>query len=265
LGYGTIIESNASDENGILIKTGTQVFSYLPIGTLLVDMQIQLDSDVPGQFHEVSKQREKLFPIYNRYKLLPPINAPLGGQEKQSLGYDSLFQILFEIGCMMNRFVFAWDPKELVHPLSPDDGWNFDDAQLGDDATVLVLSPSGKTALSFAYSLKHSRPAAKTPRAVVGIGSESSRAFTEGTGLYDHVLGYTQDNEDLGNVLDLKKDTKIIVCDFGARGSAGDRWVVSLIKTYPNVIQVGFAGEVGPKSNEAATESLWRDARQQLD
>ena len=58
---------------------------------------------------------------------------------------------------------------------------------------------------------------------MVGIGSEASRASTEGTGLYDHVLGYIQDNADFDNVLGLKKDTKIVVCDFGARGGEFDK------------------------------------------
>jgi len=246
------VESNASDETGTPIKVGSQVFGYLPIGTLPVDMEVRMDTNVPGQFLEISKIREHLFPLYNRYQLSPPISTALGVQEKQNLGYDSLFKILFETSYMMNRFVFAWEPKELIHPLFATDGWTFEDGQLGNDDAVLICSPSGKTALSFAYALKHWRPATKRPRAVVGIGSDASRAFTEGTGLYDHVLGYTQDSQDLSNVLNLKAGAKIVLCDFGSRDGAGDRWSASLSKTHSNFIQISIGGELGPVSNAEA-------------
>jgi hypothetical protein len=251
-----VVESNVSDETNTPIKVGSRVFGYLPIGTLPVDMHIRPDTNVPGQFHEISKYREHLLPFYNRYQLSPPTSTALGVQEKQNLGYDSLFRVLYETSYMMNRFVFAWEPKELVHPFLATDGWTFEDGQIGNDDTVFICSPSGKTALSFAYALKHWRPASKRPRAVVGIGSDASRAFTEGTGLYDHVLGYTQDGQDLSNVLELKAGAKIVLCDFGARGGAGDRWSASLSKNHPDFIQISIGGELGPLSNTEANAKV---------
>lgn len=250
-GYGVVVESNVSD-----IKTGSLTYGYLPIGTLPMDMAVQMDSNVPGQFVEVSKHRENLMPIYNRYRLAASIATPLTVQDKQGLAYDSLFRVLFETGYMMNRFVFAWEPAEHIHPFTADDGWAFEDGQLTNNTIVLIFSPSGKTALSFANQLKTGRPAKARPGAVVGIGSDASRAFTQGTDLYDHVLSYTQDPRDLSNVLDLKEDTKIVLCDFGARGGAADRWAEALRKSHENVIVMGIGGELAPVSNEEATKNF---------
>lgn len=63
-GYGSVVESTVPG-----IELGSLAYGYLPIGTLPVDMEVQLDSDVPGHFVEISKHREKLMPIYNRYQL----------------------------------------------------------------------------------------------------------------------------------------------------------------------------------------------------
>lgn len=224
-GYGIVIESTAFKADGSPIETGTLVFGYLLIGTLPVDFHVQIDDTTAGQFVETSKHREKVSPIYNRYQFSAPSSiANLDDEATQNLGYDSLFQVLFETGYLMNRFVFAWDDKELAHPLDADDGWTIKDGKIEGNTTVLIFSPSGKTSLAFAYQLRRSRgrPAANKARMVIGIGSEASREFTEGTGLYDLVLCYdsesTRDAKDLGNVLSLQEGAKIVICDFGSRG-----------------------------------------------
>lgn len=66
-GYGYVVESTALKADGSPIEIGTLVFGYLPIGTLPVDSRIQIDDTIAGQFVEISKHREKVFPIYNRY------------------------------------------------------------------------------------------------------------------------------------------------------------------------------------------------------
>ncbi|KAH7356762.1 hypothetical protein BKA65DRAFT_214418 [Rhexocercosporidium sp. MPI-PUGE-AT-0058] len=251
-GYGEVIDSNVSS-----VETGTQVYGYLPIGDLPVDMQIEINDKVTQQFSEVSKHRAHVLSIYNRYYITPPFKTD--DERSQALdgqGLDSLF-ILFGTGYGMNRFLFPWNPAELVTPSgNPGDSWSLQKGALGSNAVVLVFSASGKTALSFAYNLKHGRPAGKMPRAVIGIGSEASKSFTQGTGLYDKVLTYDIDSGDLPTELSLHKDSKIVICDFGARGGASDRWAAKLLQTHKDVVQLSIGGEVAAISPEQATASF---------
>lgn len=260
-GYGTVLESTLSGPEASQIPVGTQLYGYLPTGTLPVDMLVEVSKDVPGQFFEISKGRAHLMPIYNRYLFYPSAAA---AEEKESQGINSLFQVLFETGYLMNRFVFAWDPEELVQPsqeMGPaSDGapkWTIEDAQIGADTVVLLFAASGKTALAFAHQLKHARPTGSKPGMVVAVGSDSSRAFTEGTGLYDKILAYNADSTtDLASELSLNAKSKIVICDFGSRDAAAKRWAEKLKQTYKNVMWLGVGGEVVPDSPEKTMEKF---------
>jgi hypothetical protein len=247
-GYAEVIESNVSG-----LEVGTQFWGYLPIGTLPLDMEVKL-SDISGQFFEVSKRREKQLPIYNRYFFYPPNSKDLG--DKESMGWDALMLILFQTGYMVNRYVFAWESNELVQPgggKPTPEGWTIQQGALGKNSIVLVFSPSGKTALGLAYSLKHDRPAESKPRLVIGVGSANSKSFSEGTGLYDKVLTYDADSGNLEEQLGLTPDTKIAVVDIGARDGAADRWAAKLKNNYSNVVQIQIAGETKAQTPEEAT------------
>lgn len=212
-GYGTILESTSQ------IPVGTQIYGYLPIGTLPVDMAVKYDPSTPGRFEEVSPHRSKLMPIYNRYLFHPRAAT---ADDRTSQGYDALMRILYETGFMLNRFVFAWQPSQLLDPNGWGDGWTFRHAQLR-GATVLCFAASGKTGISFAHQLKYGRPDAERPAKVVAVGSVASKAFVEGTGLFDSVLEYTADEQDLVETLSLDADSKVVICEFGSRGAAAYR------------------------------------------
>lgn len=87
---------------------------------------------------------------------------------------------------------------------------------------------------------------------MVGIGSEASRAFTQGTGLYDQVLSYTQDPL----ALNLKAEAKLVLVDFGSRGDTGYRWAEILIRTHEDVTFMVVGGELAPISNDEATQNF---------
>lgn len=141
-------------------------------------------------------------------------------------------------------------------------GWTVKDGKIEANTTVLIFSPSGETSLTFAHQVRHShgRPAASKARMVIGIGSEASRAFTEGTGLYDLVLCYDSDSsrdaKDLGNVLSLQEDAKVVICDFGSRGGAADRWAEKLRRGYGNVVQGSIVEEVVADNPEEVTRKF---------
>lgn len=166
-------------------------------------------------------------------------------------------QVLFETSYMINRFVFAWNSAEIVHPSgNTNDGWSLEKAKIGPKSTVVIFSPSGKTALAFVHQLKHARPTGALPHAVVGVGSSTSQAFSEGTTLYDKVLTYEADSGDLTLELGLQHDAKLVICDFGARGNAPARWVAKLHPTYKDLVQLGIGGEMAADSPEKVTEKF---------
>ena len=254
-----MVDSTLTGSEAAQIPLGTQMYGYLPIGTLPVDMRVEVSKTIPGQFLEVSEQSSKLRPIYNRYMFYPPVTTPEG---KQSQGMDSFHQVLFETSYMMNRFIFAWDPKELAEPgieLGGDDSarkWTIENAQLGSDTVMLLFAASGKKGLSFAHELKHNRLTSTKPGLVVAVGSDSSRAFVEGTGLFDKILKYDADStSDATTELGLKPTSKIVVCDFGARDSAATRWVENLKPNYDNIVYLGV-GEVAPDSPDMIVEKF---------
>lgn len=226
------------------------------MGTLPLEMKVQVNSEIsesPGRFVEVSKHRENVMPLYNKYLFYPPVAQRTPELEK-SQGYDALFQIFFTTSYLINRFSLPWNPAEFVHPRNGDVSWTVEKGSIDDKTIVLVLADSGKTALALAYLLKNCRPAGSRPGMVVGIGSSASRAFVKKTDLYDRTLTYEADSGDLDHELGLTSDSKVLICEFGSRGGAGQRWEKKLSQTNENVVQLVMAGEVIKESPEKATE-----------
>lgn len=125
---------------------------------------------------------------------------------------------------------------------------------------MLVFVDSGKTALAFAYLLQN-RPAGTKPSLVVGIGSNASRQFAKGTGLYNKILIYESDDSDdsdLDGELGLKGEEKIVVVEFGSRGDAANRLAIKLQPKYgeEKVVQLIVAGENVVESPEEATKNF---------
>lgn len=88
----------------------------------------------------------------------------------------------------------------------------------------MLLAASGKTALSFAQQLRHTREPGSGPLKIVGITSSAATAFVQGTGFYTAVLSY-DDLQQPQKVLSAISSTapqspkRILLCDFGARGT----------------------------------------------
>lgn len=247
-GYGVVLESTVSS-----IEAGTQVYGYLPIGTLPIDMQVEVKDNVTGRFDEVSKYRAHVLPIYNQFQFYLPFKAEQERIEsRDSQALDSAWT-LFGTSYGLNRFVFPWNPSELVYPSgNSNDGWNIEKATLDSKSVVILFSASGKTALALAHLLKYGRPAGKAPGVVVGVGSDASKTLTQETGLYDKILNYVSDSGDLATELGLRADSKVVLCDFGARDGAADRWAAKLAQNF-NIVRLRIGGEVTPDSPEEAT------------
>jgi len=91
---------------------------------------------------------------------------------------------------------------------------------------------------------------------VVGIGASASRAFSLGTGFYDKVLTYDADSGDLDLELGLNADSNVMLCEFGSRGGAAERWDTKLRQNHRDVVQLIVGGEVVPDSPEKAKEKF---------
>ncbi|EEQ89123.1 hypothetical protein RJZ56_007676 [Blastomyces dermatitidis] len=258
-GYGVVKESNRDD-----LPIGSLVYGYLPIGTLPVDLELSPSTTVPGKFHESSPARAKQFPVYNEYLTLSPSQASLLSDERR--GWDALLRIPFSVSHRLNRYVFAWDEANLAPPSTlelgptPRPPWTMEHADMK-DAVVILLAASGKNATTFAHQLKSARPAGSRPRKVIAVTSQASKAFVEVTGFYDLVCLYGDIIP--GRVPDaitgtLDKDTKVIVCDFGGRGSCFTDLVTALKPLAKTVLPIGIGSEPKVTTKEEVLERISR-------
>ncbi|KAK5652100.1 hypothetical protein OQA88_10878 [Cercophora sp. LCS_1] len=218
-GSSEVVESNIDS-----LPVGTHLFGYQPIGTEAEILELK-QAGVEGHWIEVTKRRESLLPIYNRYVAYPN-DGSATEEERISRGWDSLMKLLFETSYSLNSFGFSEIPDNVINP-SGYGAWSAEDASLK-DAVVVLLAPSGKTGLAFAYQLQH-RGSGNRAKKVVAVGSANSRAFTTQTGFFDDVIHY--DDVDKADVLDkLLEGTpeKVVLVNFGARGDAADKWAEAL-------------------------------------
>ncbi|KAL2130275.1 hypothetical protein VTI74DRAFT_6669 [Chaetomium olivicolor] len=220
-GYSEVVESRVPG-----LEVGTWLFGYQAIGTLAEIVELE-KGNVEGQSHwvEVSERRKGLNGIYNLYI------ARERGEDREGRGWDALMEVLFGTAWLMNRFVFSWgEGVDAVHPLGIRElAWTEEDADLT-DAVVVMLAASGKTGFCFARELRERRPRGKQPFKVIAVGSERSREFTKGLGLFDEVLLYN-DLEEKAFDLEARlvcKQRKVVLMDFGARDDAVDRWAKAL-------------------------------------
>jgi hypothetical protein len=223
-GYATVIDSAIAS-----LPMGTKLYGYLPISTVPEVLTLEESTAIPGHFVEKSPHRQHLFNSYNRYLMLSSIG--LISNSRQSMGMDSLIFPAFETAFNLNRHVFPWEPG--YTPIKPGFGIP-NNPELGAnntslrDTVVVILSSSGKTALSFALQLKNNRPVEHRPAKVISVSSEATRPFLENTGLFDHTLLYTDINDpkppNLDSILGSDSGAKIALFNFGARGDAASEW-----------------------------------------
>ncbi|KAH8660105.1 hypothetical protein BX600DRAFT_467246 [Xylariales sp. PMI_506] len=235
-GYAEVVESHADD-----VPVGTKLFGYMPIGSYPETLQVEVDSET-GQLLEVGDYRKHLLNMYNRYDKFP---ATMDLTENvELLGWTSVMRVLFETSYLLNRYVFTWDEKR-THPMGIPfgSGWNQDQADLN-DALVLLLGPSSKTGLAFAYQLRRARPLGTRPRKVVAVGSAQSRDFSKATGLFDEVLLYSDSgNPDVIRGLGCETGTKVLVMIFSARGDADQEWFTAMQSQSDRVTVVIVGGD----------------------
>ncbi|KAF2470464.1 uncharacterized protein BDR25DRAFT_393939 [Lindgomyces ingoldianus] len=225
-GYAEIIASTVPG-----IPIGKSVLGYLPIGTLPVDVEVK-DAGYKNQLLVLNPHRQHLWIIYNRLELCPPIPEMEAEYGRDFLGWDALMWGLFATSYNLSTYGFAWEDANRIHPSGIGD-WSADDANL-DDATVVCLSGSGKTAMAFAYSLRQCRPQAHQPKFVIAVCSGASKQMAEDSKFYDKAVLYSDDvaTKDL---LVKSGTSRVILIDFGARAGATATWESTLSTLPPSI------------------------------
>lgn len=253
-GYADIVESSVPG-----IDVGKSVYGFLPIssGTEIVKISIATHAgkEINDQILVLDQHRQHLWKIYNRYQICPPLPSLEEQKGKKSLGYDALMQGLFATGYNLSTYGFAWESAKRIHP-SGAGPWTAQDADLH-DAAIIVLNGSGKTALSFAHALTHTRPASSRPKIIIGVGSAKSVGAITASKLYDAVCN-NSDYDCVNATLEATKSQRLVLLDFGARQGVAEQWAEYIRSSALCVpyTQVTIGGEVAPQDPEKAKKRL---------
>lgn len=167
-GYGVVRESRCEG-----VEIGRKIYGFFPIAKS-VDLE-------PGKlsahgFTDVRPHREGLHGLYSGYTFTDADPSYDVAPDLQPV-----LRPLFTTSFLIDDFL---------------DDENFFGAE-----QVLLLSASSKTALGTAYCLK-----ARGSKPVIGLTSESNKAFVEETGFYNGVYSYDA-------ITDMNPDVKTVVVD----------------------------------------------------
>ncbi|KAI1283550.1 hypothetical protein F5Y07DRAFT_155853 [Xylaria sp. FL0933] len=253
-GYAEVLASTVPS-----IPAGSHAWGYVPLGTLPEDLEVSLHPTQTDQFVVTSKHRAHVLPIYNRYFLSLPDKDKDGpaaeiAARSPGVAHDAVLRVMHATAFLMADFVFSGDKARVVAPgLGPDDGddanaWSAEDADLA-DATVLIFAPGSKAAAIFAALLRErdGKEGAR-PRRIVGVTSEASRAFVEGTGIYDEVVLTSAEPTSIVG----EREKKIVLFDFGGRAGVAHRWAAALATHLADSNRLLFVG-VGSAILEPST------------
>lgn len=156
-GFGDVVASRHAG-----VAEGTRVYGYFPMATHRLAEPGRADA---GGFVDVSGARGELAPVYSQYMATGADPLYAREDEDQIMLFRPLFTTSFILDDWLaeNRFFGA--------------------------RRVILSSASSKTSLGLAFLLKTTR--GDNVR-VAGLTSAGNRAFVEGTGCYDEVIGYDE-------------------------------------------------------------------------
>ncbi|KAF2787295.1 hypothetical protein K505DRAFT_329774 [Melanomma pulvis-pyrius CBS 109.77] len=252
-GYAEIIESTVAD-----IPAGNSVYGFLPISTLPEDVQVE-QTGLKNHIFVTNPYRQHLWKIYNRYKVHPPLAELEVAKTLDFLGWDALMEGLFATSYNLSAYGFAWVEKNRIHPTGAGE-WTAEDACL-DNSTVVCLSASGKTGMSFAHQLRHHRPNRHQPQTIIGVCSSASKAVTEKSGFYDKVMLY-DDAEAARQFIEENRSRRVVLLDFGARSGAAQIWTDVLSAVSQPFTFVAVGGEVKAMKKEDVVKLMGQSPKQ---
>ncbi len=156
-GFGAVIASAHPE-----VPVGERLYGYFPMGTHLL---IKPENVSRGGLIDGAEHRAALPPVYNQYTRVAADPAYDPDREAEQMLYRPLFTTSFFLDDFLvdNDFFGA--------------------------GTVILTSASSKTSLGLAHLLHRNRQDACR---VIGLTSDSNKAFVEGLGCYDRVYTYEE-------------------------------------------------------------------------
>ncbi|KAI4864411.1 hypothetical protein F4820DRAFT_458821 [Hypoxylon rubiginosum] len=132
--------------------------------------------------------------------------------------YAALTRIMFETAYLMNRYA------------------------LGSLASTPSTKEAGTRGATFLLCTRgDNEPVAQ----LTGVSSEYSKAFVEGTGLYDMVASTAESSPaEVLAKMGISESEKIVLVDFGGRAKVGITWATALRPVYPNFLMLCVGYEI---------------------
>ena len=237
-GYAEVLDSTTP-----LVSVGSYVWGYLPLGTMYFDVAIQRGK-APNHVIVTDPHRQHM-PFYNRHVVLPAAIKDQIEAHTEACGYDALFKIMFEASHLMARFVFSEDP------IMPSLGAKISRSDTT-DATVIIFAPGSKAALCLAWGLKNY---GHSPKRIIGVASEMTKHFVQGTNLYDQVLSTTGSALD---VLGQDREQRAVIVDYGGRGDVASSWTAELYPAFKNLLLLSIGSEISQTHSATISADIHR-------
>jgi uncharacterized protein DUF2855 len=166
------------------IEARERFYGYYPMSSHL---RVEAAQVKKGGFVDAAEHRQSLPFIYNQY--LRTSRDPLYTADSEAA--QMLLRPLFTTSFLLDDF--------------------FADNGFFAARRLVLTSASSKTAIGTAYLLNSERGAREQDYEIIGLTSSGHRAFVEGLGCYDRVLGYEQ-------LADLDAGRSALIVDFAGNG-----------------------------------------------
>lgn len=129
----------------VLIPRDKNIFEYLPIGTLQVDLEVG-HAQARDKFWAASEHRKHLLTANNTHFLYSHEEA---AQEKNQ-AWDAVLKALFQVSYTLNRVTFA---RETITPVHPSGDMSLKWTKENSDmkgVMVFIFAPAGRTLATLA-------------------------------------------------------------------------------------------------------------------
>jgi hypothetical protein len=251
-GYAEVVESTYPG-----ISAGQTLYGFIPISTGLeiatFEPATRNGTPIANQIVATNAHRQHLWKIYNRYRVGPSLSELYQAGKENLMGFDALMQGLFATGYNLSKFGFAWTDEARLHP-SGQGEWSAADADLR-DAAIVCLNASGKTAMAFAWCLRHCRPTEHQPLSIIGVGSEASVPVITSGGLYDSVV-LNSAAEATKAAIEASGAKRVILVEFGSRPGTPEAWMSALQSSSVPFTLITVGAEVKPLDPAAMMKRL---------
>ncbi|KAK4556013.1 hypothetical protein LTR86_006709 [Recurvomyces mirabilis] len=258
-GYGEVVESQAED-----FEPGRLIFGYWPFSDMTADYKFE-KGDAKGHWDERSEQRKELMHVYNRYvaKDAGVRMSKVNEKEVHEMAMEAVF-FVWECAYLLNQVVLG---PPYAHPFGdkgpPGQVWSAEQGDL-EGAVVVSLSSGGRTARSFLCELINARPEGKHPLGLLAVTAKPDDKVVAGAHYPARAVSYdTATKQDTLDWIAELKPKKVVICDFGGRGTSLTDLDEALKRQLPGVrvVIVGIGAEAKVISPQDLMKSMVKNMK----